>query len=81
MKNNENQCPFPTNVKLGEIGIWSEIKMAILREYAHVFTTILKTKSWCRGCCYIDAFAGDIVRNGDNILLRKETAGRVGGGI
>jgi len=58
MKNNENQCPFPTNVKLGEIGIWSEIKMAILREYAHVFTTILKTKSWCRGCCYIDAFAG-----------------------
>jgi three-Cys-motif partner protein len=46
------------NVKLDEIGIWSEIKIAILREYACAFTTILKAKTWCKGCCYIDAFAG-----------------------
>lgn len=45
-------------MKLDEIGIWSEIKIAILREYGCAFTTILKTKEWCKGCCYIDAFAG-----------------------
>lgn len=46
------------NAKLDEIGIWSEIKIAVLREYATAFTRILKAKSWCKGCCYVDAFAG-----------------------
>ncbi len=58
MKKKENQYPSIANVKLDEIGIWSEIKIAILREYACAFTRILKTKAWCKGCCYIDAFAG-----------------------
>jgi len=43
---------------LDEIGVWSEIKLAILKEYACAFTRILKTKTWCKGCCYVDAFAG-----------------------
>jgi three-Cys-motif partner protein len=54
----KKQCPLIANAKLDEIGIWSEIKIAILREYACAFTRILKTKAWCKGCCYIDAFAG-----------------------
>jgi hypothetical protein len=58
MKKKENQYPSIADVKLDEIGIWSEIKIAILREYACAFTRILKTKAWCKGCCYIDAFAG-----------------------
>jgi three-Cys-motif partner protein len=58
MKEKENQYHPTANVKLDEIGIWSEIKIAILREYACAFTRILKTKVWCKGCCYIDAFAG-----------------------
>jgi three-Cys-motif partner protein len=58
VKKKENQYPPRANVKLDEIGVWSEIKIAILREYACAFTRILKTKAWCKGCCYIDAFAG-----------------------
>jgi three-Cys-motif partner protein len=58
MSEKENQYHELANVKLDEIGVWSEIKIAILREYACVFTRILKSKSWCKGCCYIDAFAG-----------------------
>lgn len=58
MKKKEYQYPPTANVKLDEIGVWSEIKIAILREYACAFTRILKTNSWCRGCCYVDAFAG-----------------------
>ncbi|MEI6633450.1 MAG: three-Cys-motif partner protein TcmP [Chlamydiota bacterium] len=45
-------------MNLDKIGLWSEIKLGILREYASAFTTLLKAKSWCKGCCYIDAFAG-----------------------
>ncbi len=58
MTENENLFPELANVKLDEIGVWSEIKIAILREYACAFTRILKAKPWCKGCCYIDAFAG-----------------------
>lgn len=58
MTEKENQYPELVNVKLDKVGIWSEIKLAILREYACAFTRILKSKSWCKGCCYIDAFAG-----------------------
>lgn len=45
-------------MNLDRIGIWSEIKLAVLQEYASAFTRLLKAKSWCRGCCYVDAFAG-----------------------
>lgn len=40
------------------IGLWTEIKLHIIREYAAAYTTILKGESWCRGYAYIDAFAG-----------------------
>jgi three-Cys-motif partner protein len=40
------------------IGLWTEIKLQIIREYAAAYTTILKEQSWCRGYAYIDAFAG-----------------------
>jgi len=40
------------------IGVWTEIKLQIIREYASAYTTILKDKPWCRGYAYIDAFAG-----------------------
>lgn len=40
------------------IGIWSEIKLQIIQEYASAYTTILKDEPWCRAYAYIDAFAG-----------------------
>jgi three-Cys-motif partner protein len=40
------------------IGIWTEIKLRIIQEYAAAYTTILKEKPWCRAYAYIDAFAG-----------------------
>jgi three-Cys-motif partner protein len=45
-------------MKLDKIGIWSEIKLAILEDYAGAFTRLLKAKPWCKGLCYVDAFAG-----------------------
>ena len=45
-------------MKLDEIGIWSEIKLDIIKEYANAFTTIMKSQEWCKGYVYIDAFAG-----------------------
>jgi len=45
-------------MKLDEIGIWSEIKLDIIKEYANAFTRIMKSKEWCKGYVYIDAFAG-----------------------
>ncbi|MDY6853902.1 MAG: three-Cys-motif partner protein TcmP [Thermodesulfobacteriota bacterium] len=45
-------------MKLDKIGIWSEIKLEIIKEYANAFTTIMKNKAWCKGYVYIDAFAG-----------------------
>ncbi len=40
------------------IGIWTEIKLQIIQEYAAAYTMILKEQHWCRGYAYIDAFAG-----------------------
>jgi len=40
------------------IGLWTEIKLQIIREYATAYTKILKEREWCRGYGYIDAFAG-----------------------
>ena len=45
-------------MKLDNIGIWSEIKLDIIKEYANSFTTIMKSMTWCKGYVYIDAFAG-----------------------
>jgi len=45
-------------MKLDEIGIWTEVKLDIIKEYANAFTKIMKNKEWCKGYVYIDAFAG-----------------------
>ena len=45
-------------MKLDKIGIWSEIKLDIIKEYANAFTKIMKSQEWCKGYVYIDAFAG-----------------------
>ena len=59
-------------MKLDEIGIWSEIKLDIIKEYANALTTIMKSQTWCKGYVYIDAFAGAGVhiskRTGEFIL-------------
>jgi hypothetical protein len=36
------------------IGLWTEIKLHFMREYAAAFTTILKEQPWCKGYTYID---------------------------
>jgi three-Cys-motif partner protein len=45
-------------MKLDQIGIWSEIKLEIIKKYASAYTSIMKKQSWCKGYVYIDAFAG-----------------------
>ena len=59
-------------MKLDEIGIWTEVKLDIIKEYANAFTKIMKNKEWCKGYVYIDAFAGPGVhiskRTGEFIL-------------
>lgn len=45
-------------MKLDHIGIWSEIKLEIIKKYAHAYTSIMKKQPWCKGYVYIDAFAG-----------------------
>jgi three-Cys-motif partner protein len=45
-------------MKLDKIGIWSEIKLDIIKEYANAYTKIMKSQAWCKGYVYIDAFAG-----------------------
>jgi hypothetical protein len=46
------------NAEPEAVGLWTEIKLHIIREYAAAYTTLLKGKPWCRGYGYIDAFAG-----------------------
>src|SRR5260370_2522288 len=46
-------------LQFDEIGIWSEIKLAIIREYAKAYSTILTAQTRVRfSHVYIDAFAG-----------------------
>ncbi|KJU86022.1 hypothetical protein MBAV_001790 [Candidatus Magnetobacterium bavaricum] len=46
-------------MKLDKIGLWSEIKLDIIKKYAIAYVNIMKTQSrWCKGFVYIDAFAG-----------------------
>ena len=46
------------SMKFDNIGVWSEIKLDIIKEYANAFTKIMKKQDWCKGYVYIDAFAG-----------------------
>lgn len=45
-------------MKIDKIGIWSEIKLEIIKDYACAYTRIMKNQDWCKGYIYIDAFAG-----------------------
>jgi three-Cys-motif partner protein len=68
-------------LKIDEIGIWSEIKLAILQDYLSAYTTILSNRGFKR-FVYIDAFAGagehrsrttgDIVPGSPQIALQTE---------
>lgn len=45
-------------VKLDQIGIWSEIRLEIIKKYASAYASIMSKQSWCQGYVYIYAFAG-----------------------
>lgn len=45
-------------LRLDEIGYWSELKLEIVRKYAAAYSTILARKAFVRAHVYIDAFAG-----------------------
>jgi phage protein Gp37/Gp68 len=55
---------------LDEIGIWSEIKLEIVKKDAAAYSKILSSQSFSKGHLYIDAFAGA----GTHILRRTGAA-------
>lgn len=46
------------DVKLDEVGYWTEIKLQIIRDYSSAYAQILKNQPAIRGYAYIDGFAG-----------------------
>jgi len=46
------------DVKLDEIGYWSEIKLDIIKKYAKAYSTIMNKQSFNKGYYYVDGFAG-----------------------
>lgn len=46
------------NVRLDEIGYWSEVKLDIIRKYASAYSTIISKQDSIKGHVYIDGFAG-----------------------
>src|SRR5690348_11312324 len=50
---------MPSRLQFDEIGIWSEVKLDILKEYAKAYSTILAAQTTPRlEHVYVDAFAG-----------------------
>lgn len=50
---------MPNHLEFDEIGVWSEIKLAIIREYAKAYSTILTAQTKVAlSHVYVDAFAG-----------------------
>ena len=47
-----------SDVKLDEIGYWSEVKLDIIRKYASAYSAIISNQDYIRGHVYIDGFAG-----------------------
>jgi three-Cys-motif partner protein len=47
-----------SSVRLDQVGYWSEIKLAIVREYASAYSIILNKQAGIRAHLYIDGFAG-----------------------
>lgn len=48
---------MPTNI-IDQVGYWTELKLAILREYSSVYTAIMQKQRFIREYAYIDGFAG-----------------------
>ncbi len=46
------------NVKLDEIGYWSEVKLDIIKEYAKAYSIIMNAQRNIQKYLYIDGFAG-----------------------
>jgi three-Cys-motif partner protein len=46
------------DLRLDEVGYWSEVKLKIVRDYAKEYSTILNKQSNIRNYLYIDGFAG-----------------------
>jgi three-Cys-motif partner protein len=47
-----------SNLRLDEVGYWSEVKLDIVREYATTYSVIMNKQACIRRHVYIDAFAG-----------------------
>ncbi len=46
------------DVRLDEVGLWTEIKLRIIRDYSAAYSKILKKQTIIRHFAYIDGFAG-----------------------
>jgi three-Cys-motif partner protein len=46
------------NLRFDEVGYWSEIKLDIVRKYAHAYSTVMAKQECIRKYLYVDAFAG-----------------------
>lgn len=46
------------DVRLDEVGLWTEIKLRIIRDYSSAYSRILKKQTIIRHFAYIDGFAG-----------------------
>ena len=47
-----------TQVRLDEVGYWSEVKLEIVRDYAKAYSTVLNKQTSIQSHLYIDGFAG-----------------------
>jgi len=47
-----------TDTKLDQVGIWTEVKLQILRDYSTAYAAILRKQTAIRHYAYIDGFAG-----------------------
>ena len=45
-------------IKLDEVGYWSEIKLEIIKKYSDAYSIIMNKQSYIRNYYYIDGFAG-----------------------
>jgi three-Cys-motif partner protein len=60
-------------VRLDEIGYWSEVKLDIIKQYATAYSTIMAKQPTIRGHIYIDGFSGA------GVHLSKETGEEIPG--
>lgn len=52
------QGPPMADLKLDEVGYWTEIKLSIIRDYSKAYAQILSKQAAIRHYAYIDGFAG-----------------------